>query len=91
MEAVFPSQIEFNVFPNPAKDEVHLEVNLAHADEIQIVVLDIQRRLISTVFTGKMDAGRRILDLDGTSFSAGVYLIQISGSFGKEYKRLVIQ
>jgi PKD repeat protein len=89
--AVSQSEIEFNVFPNPAKDEVHLEVNLAQADEIQIVVLDIQGRLISTVFAGKMDAGSRILDLDGTSFSAGVYLIQISGSFGKEYKRFVVQ
>ena len=74
------------VWPNPAKGEVHVSgLSLNKIETISL--LDMSGRIIFESYTGGMDA--LALSLDGCP--PGLCLIRMSGRHGTVLKKLVVQ
>ena len=63
------------VMPNPASNEVSINVTLASADNIDLFLYDASGHLISTIFSGKKEAGIFTQRLDVKSLASGAYFI----------------
>ncbi len=53
--------------PNPFRDRVALEYSLARAGEASLVILDVQGRVVRTLFRGSTSAGTHRVEWDGRS------------------------
>ena len=72
----------FNIYPNPATELMFVDVNLAHADNVNIELLDNTGRLVSVLFNGSMAAGMNRTELNAAGISGGVYIIRVRTSEG---------
>lgn len=62
-----------NVYPNPFSTETAINFTLKNDAEVSVVVTDLAGRVVSTVPATSMNAGEQTINIDGTSFVAGVY------------------
>ncbi len=84
--ALFSSRI----YPNPFADIATVEINLAQASRIEVVLLDLQGRRLSTLADGQMPAGVNSIGFDRQALSPGIYLLQIRHPLQVETYRVVI-
>jgi N-acetyl-anhydromuramyl-L-alanine amidase AmpD len=66
-----------NIFPNPAKDILHIEYNSLENANIQIMVIDVSGKIIHSQSKDIL-AGQQFLDMDISNWSSGYYLLHIS-------------
>lgn len=62
---------QFEIYPNPATDLIHLKTNMI--DFTGVIILDLQGKLI-------LETGRNDLEIDINQLSAGVYLLKDKSS-----------
>lgn len=85
-EQDFVSLLE--IYPNPAEDRVHIQVNLENSDEIIVRLWDFKGAILQEYHSGmKMDHN---LDLDISSLRAGRYFFQFVSSKGILYRKLEV-
>lgn len=75
---------DLNVYPNPTKNVVNVEV--ANATEYTIIIADLLGR---TVITEKAQGGKHTVDLSGNK--SGVYLMTIESNGVKTTKKIVLE
>ncbi len=63
------------IIPNPASDEVSINVTLANADNIDLILYDASGHLISTIFSGKKEAGSFTQRFEVRSLASGAYFV----------------
>ncbi len=80
------SEIEFNVFPNPANDIVNVSFARIQ-EEGMIELLDISGKLI----VSKSVNGLIKTSIETQSLKAGIYLIRASSQTGKTTKKLIVE
>ncbi|MEM6829809.1 MAG: T9SS type A sorting domain-containing protein, partial [Bacteroidota bacterium] len=73
---------EINIYPNPAKKRVTIEI---HVKEAQVRLLDMSGRV---QFEKKISSGKRTIDVSGMS---GSYIIQVLGSDGVWISKLLVE
>jgi hypothetical protein len=79
-----------DLFPNPAKDMATLQFNLATAGNVQVTVVDVVGRTVSTVINGNMNAGAQKLQINTADLAAGVYTVKITTDNGVSTERLSV-
>jgi len=79
-----------DLFPNPAKDMATLQFNLATAGNVQVTVVDVVGRTVSTVINGNMNAGAQKLQINTSALAAGVYTVKIATENGISTERLSV-
>lgn len=76
-------QVElFNNFPNPATNETNINMSLATATNVQITIMDMAGRKISTQDHGKLSSGKHTLPVSTANLANGNYIYMISTSNG---------
>lgn len=79
---------KFEVYPNPAEDQINVSLTLAQSTNTVINVLDITGKVVKTVNVGEVNGDKNIsISLD--ELNAGVYFIELVTPEGKQVKKFV--
>lgn len=82
----------FTVSPNPVADEARVSLEVAHADNYQVTVMDVTGKHISTIQNGTLSTGKHMFIISRDVLtSAGIYLIQVASQQGIHVQKLVAQ
>jgi len=77
--------------PNPARDQVRLQLQLQEAyQDVQVQVFDMRGRPVHREQLGTMNAGRQDRELTTTAWAPGVYLVRLEAAGQAITRRLVI-
>ena len=78
-----PVDFSAKAFPNPPLDyRVSIEFNLPEQQEVQIEIIDMNGRIVATIFDGPALAGKNVLSFSTVNLENGFYVVRIRD--GKE-------
>lgn len=81
---------EFNVFPNPASDEVNVSFSLESAQNTKISLLNTLGQTVKD-FDIQANSGNNLVLIGTEEFEAGVYIIKVQTQGKEQTKRLIIK
>lgn len=65
--------------PNPFRVRTALSLTLPISQQVEAALFDVLGRRVAVLYEGPLAAGTHRLDVDGTAFPAGVYVVRVSG------------
>ncbi len=71
------SQLDFQVYPNPASHSVNIEFKLVKSEAVQINVFNLQGKLILSLAPNTYTSGQQSLQLNIDALSRGTYVLQV--------------
>lgn len=83
------NEINFGLYPNPAKDQVSVNFDLSEASAVTINIFDATGRLVRSESPGRFTQGRIPVSTEG--FAAGLYNVQLVTENGSASSKLVVQ
>jgi hypothetical protein len=78
---------KIQVYPNPANEEVHVELPAPVTNATPIRLMDAQGRM---VFEGSFGSGEYRKTIDTTSFAGGMYILHIQTNETKVWRKVLI-
>lgn len=78
---------EGKVFPNPVYENFSYQFELSKAQEIEIVLIDQNGKLIRSFYKGKLEEGKQELSFNKGNLANGEYYLQLKGK--GNYEKLV--
>lgn len=89
----FTAPIDYDAvtFPNPFTSNTNLKYSLKEAEDVNIVLYDLQGRVLQEFDQGKQSAGTYELNLDGSMYAPGMYIAIITGNEGSQAIQLTKQ
>jgi len=82
--------VRFDVYPNPAVNEVNIALTMVNSQNTVINVLDITGKVVKTINVGEVNGDKNIL-LSVEDLNAGVYFIELVNNDGKQIRKFVKQ
>jgi hypothetical protein len=92
--ATGPSEMKtnFNVFPNPFKNQLNFTFTGREKGKVNISLYDINGRLIQTLYHGSIEQGAiKHLNADTRKMTAGIYIVRVTTSTETTQKKLVLE
>ena len=81
----------FDVFPNPASDQVFIAMNLREQASINIKLVDLQGNEVQKLYSGEMLTGLNEISFTlNESTDNGVYILMIEGESFITSKKLIV-
>ena len=80
------------MYPNPFKETLNIEFQLAQTEQVQITLQDVAGRTIAHVFEGTLDEGRQNLtwkEAYSGQLSEGIYLLNIQSTSMKHIEKVI--
>lgn len=77
----------FSVYPNPASDQVNLNIGLSSEDVISLSILNNLGQEVYS-FKENMPAGNNLFSIDTEGFADGLYQVKVSGTTGSQIRKL---
>ncbi len=79
-----------DLYPNPVTDNLNISVTLPKPDQITVNILNITGQVI---YTKKADyeSGQKVLKINTTSFSKGMYFVQVNYNNGQKLTQKFIK
>ncbi|MCB2213085.1 T9SS type A sorting domain-containing protein [bacterium] len=77
-------------YPNPFNPSTTINVSLAEAAPLQVVVYDLQGRVVSTLANGSYTAGSHTFSFDAHNLASGVYFVQAQTNGLVQTRKLVL-
>lgn len=68
-----------NLYPNPAKFETRIEIEMKQAEKSKIDIIDLNGTIILTVFDGYLSKGKNIFNIGLNEIEIGSYAVRING------------
>ena len=83
------------VFPNPFRDQVHINIELNVGEQISLDIIDQNGRLILNVFDGYVHRGRTVFSWDGCDEKGnrlveGIYYCRMKSGSGSSIAKLLL-
>jgi hypothetical protein len=79
-------------YPNPFNPITNVKFSMLNAENVRIVVYDVQGREVQTLVNERLNAGTYEVKFDGSGLTSGVYLYKlITESFTETRKMLLIK
>jgi len=72
----------FEIFPNPALDNLHIELNLAETNQVNIEILNALGQQVKIVEQEKFLIGKQLLDVDISDLKTGMHFIRLTSKSG---------
>jgi PKD repeat protein len=91
IEDVAQASSEPMVVPNPARGQAQLMFNLETSGMVELEMLDVLGRSITTLKAGQMAAGLHRLDLPVSSLQSGLYFIRMQQGASKKVVRFIVE
>lgn len=88
-----PAQKHFeigNAYPNPACNEVNIEINLSDSELVEIRLRSIMGNEIEVLYSGKILPGQTILKCELPELSSGIYILETSCISGIAYQQVIV-
>lgn len=82
---------KINLYPNPVRDQLYLDMYLAKSGNVTLRIIDIVGREIYSQNHGKHAAGDIKLTTDVSRLPAGVYVVAIETPLGLDTRQIVIR
>jgi len=79
------------VYPNPSSSKFTIEVNILQPVNTTFNIYDINGRLVSEIFSGKLQPGIHSLKWDAEGNKAGVYLLKLTTDQETQSIRLILK
>ncbi|MEM6346243.1 MAG: chondroitinase-B domain-containing protein [Bacteroidota bacterium] len=70
----------FQLFPNPASEQINIKIQTENAAEVKVEILDLQGRVLSTVFQDTLLAGEHTISEQIASLPAGSYMLKVQST-----------
>ena len=81
------AEADFLLYPNPAKNELFVELLQLTNEDIQVSLLNVQGQLISnTIYNNNADR----IKLDVSNLASGIYLVSVNTPLGAMTKKVSI-
>lgn len=80
----------FDVYPNPARENIYIQYNLETSDFITIELYDILGKRITTIENTYKPLGTHIVGFDTLTLKDGVYTVKFSNGKNVQTKKLLI-
>jgi len=85
-----PKQFMLNTYPNPFNPITTIRYELPENGNVDIVVFDIQGRQVQTLIHGFQLQGHYNINWNASSYTSGVYLINMESSNFKKVQKVVL-
>ena len=87
-----PSLISASVFPNPSSGKTTVSLDVKQAADFEITMRDISgKKILKAISLGKINEGKKEVELDVSSFNDGIYFLEIKSDQGSVYKKIIVQ
>lgn len=83
-------KIEAAVYPNPAKNNATIELNLVKQETVTITILSVMGQVVYSETFNNVPAGVQTIDLNSENWSSGLYNVTISTNNGNVSRKLEI-
>lgn len=90
LEEVSQNHVSMTIYPNPAKDNATLDINLAQNSVAIINVVDLMGRNVIDLGTKSMKAGQNTIDLNTSNLNNGMYFVKVASENGVVTKKITI-
>ena len=84
-----PGLFDFSVYPNPAKDEIHISFSQKQQEELVILLYDLKRSE-TVLFDGKWDQKTQAISLP-LDLGKGIYTLEVNYMYGRSAQVIAIQ
>lgn len=84
-----PTQ-SFNIFPNPATTSATVEIVIENEAEVQLAIFDMSGKKVSSKDYGTLNTSSTV-NVNTSSFEAGIYVVELTVNNVKMTKRLAIK
>ena len=72
-----PSSItSFTVYPNPASGQATIQLQLKETTDLQLQLTDLSGKVVSTIFSGTVAAGKMEQSINTAAIADGLYLVK---------------
>jgi len=88
---VASSSSSASIYPNPAKNEAYIKLNLASANEVSYRITDVTGRILLQDYKGRLQTGEHNLSVDISRLSPGTYWYQVTIGTETQNGKLVVQ
>jgi len=68
------------VFPNPANDNLNIQLNLNDNADIKVQILNMYGEVVETAASGTLAAGTHTYSVQTSTLASGMYFVQVSGN-----------
>ena len=85
------NHFDVTIFPNPAKSKGTILIQNNSPDQTIIQLMTPLGKRVETIYSGHLASGSHEISWSNSNLVSGLYIVQISGSFGTINKRLLIQ
>ena len=85
------NNFDVTIFPNPAKSKGTILIQNNSPDQTIIQLMTPLGKRVETIYSGHLSAGSHEISWSNSNLVSGIYIVQVSGSFGTINKRLLIQ
>ena len=90
LEEVSQNHVSMTIYPNPAKDNATLDINLAQNSVAIINVVDLMGRNVIDLGTKSMKAGQNTIELNTSNLNNGMYFVKVSTDNGVISKKITV-
>ncbi len=77
-------------FPNPAKDEVNINFNLAQAGNVEIALFDVTGKQVENLKLENLQTGSHSAKMDVSSLNAGIYMYSVKANNAQAFSKLTV-
>lgn len=77
-------------YPNPFNPSAMIQFDLSKTQKVQIEVFDMSGKKVQTLFSGLKNSGQHQLQINGSGWSSGIYLIRMNTVDGVFTKKVVL-
>jgi hypothetical protein len=84
-------EMNFSVFPNPAKDLVSISFENKQVGEVEMELFDLQGKLVQPVSKERYEAGLNQINMDLKGLQSGVYLLKVQTDNGSFVHKLWVE
>ncbi len=83
---------QFEVYPNPAGDEISVDLMVMNQDQITIRLISADGKNVKELWSGTLNQGFNSIkmDLESYTIADGVYLMEVRQGNDSNYKSIVI-
>lgn len=86
----FEAVADIKVFPNPVSEMASLSFTLKNDAPIHVDILDLTGKIRSQIFSGKLNRGENMININLDDFDEGIYFIRIINDNFFNIKKVVI-
>ncbi|RLD25350.1 MAG: hypothetical protein DRI54_05025, partial [Bacteroidetes bacterium] len=83
--------LNLNLFPNPVKDHLTLEINLEESREIGFRILNLNGQVMLAESAQKYNTGSQVINIDMSSLTTGTYLMQLEVDGQSVTRKIIVE